>query len=297
MENTKVKNELLEVVKTNQLEQTTSVLLMDSFTPFYEQAKQWIEKAKMLKVTDASQKNEIKMAGVARKALKEIRVNADKKRKELKEDSTRYGKAVQSAYNLIESLIKPTEEYLLQKERNEKARIERKLAEVKAKELPKVIKVGVQSMSAEERTEAIVGAVNDSHEKVKQVLSDYLADYLVDDENLLNEVDVITGKLCESIEDLEVEENFEYLFGKIAEMKHVDIEFEDLYKFIIENGNVCDFAKGLDSDQTADILDAVKLNGYVVVKVDNLDQQIRLEEFINSEIHPLHSDQQSKVFA
>jgi hypothetical protein len=43
--------------------------------------------------------------------LREIRINADKKRKELKEDSLKYGKAVQSVYNLIESVIEPLESH------------------------------------------------------------------------------------------------------------------------------------------------------------------------------------------
>lgn len=52
------------------------------------------------------------MARQARLALKDIRVNADKTRKALKEDSLRYGKAVQGVYNVIEFLITPIEKHL-----------------------------------------------------------------------------------------------------------------------------------------------------------------------------------------
>jgi len=58
----------------------------------------------------------MKMAREARLALREIRINADKTRKALKEDSIRYGRAVQGVYNVIEYLIKPIEEHLLEQE-------------------------------------------------------------------------------------------------------------------------------------------------------------------------------------
>jgi hypothetical protein len=54
----------------------------------------------------------MKMAREARLALREIRINADKLRKELKEDSLRYGRAVQGVYNVIETNISPIEKHL-----------------------------------------------------------------------------------------------------------------------------------------------------------------------------------------
>jgi hypothetical protein len=63
-------------------------------------------------VTDISQVREMKMAREARLALREIRINADKLRKELKEDSLRYGRAVQGVYNVIETNIIPIEKHL-----------------------------------------------------------------------------------------------------------------------------------------------------------------------------------------
>ena len=109
-------NALLEVVETSQLEPQTALSIKDKFLPFFEQAEQWRVKAESLVVTDASQTHEMKMAREARLALKNIRVNADKTRKELKEDSLRYGKAVQGVYNVIEYLIAPIEKHLQEQE-------------------------------------------------------------------------------------------------------------------------------------------------------------------------------------
>jgi hypothetical protein len=109
--------ELVKVIEESGVEQSTAAVLQESFLPFFEQAKQWKEKAATLVVTDASQVREMEMARQARLALKNIRVAADKKRKQLKEDSLRYGKAVQGVYNVIEYLITPIEQHLEEQER------------------------------------------------------------------------------------------------------------------------------------------------------------------------------------
>jgi hypothetical protein len=59
----------------------------------------------------------MKMAREARLALREIRINADKTRKVLKEDSLRYAKAIQGIYNIIEESISPLEKYLEKQEK------------------------------------------------------------------------------------------------------------------------------------------------------------------------------------
>lgn len=123
-------NQLLQVITESGVEQTTAQSLQKAFEPFFAQANDWQEKAKGLVVTDESQTREMKMAREARLALKEIRVNADKTRKALKEDSLRYGKAVQEVYNVIEYLIVPIEKHLEEQEKF----VERKEAERKESE-------------------------------------------------------------------------------------------------------------------------------------------------------------------
>ncbi|MFZ4705573.1 MAG: hypothetical protein ACOYMF_06140 [Bacteroidales bacterium] len=103
---------LVKYVNTIGLEQDTAKMLKERFAPFFEQTAQWNAKAKELVVTSVTQTSEMKMAGVARKALKSLRVEADKLREDLKRDSLNYGRAVQGVYNLIEAEIKPTEDYL-----------------------------------------------------------------------------------------------------------------------------------------------------------------------------------------
>jgi len=94
------------------VEPSTAIELSNAFAPFLVQAAEWKEKAEALVVTDVSQVKEMADAREARLALQKVRTSADKKRKELKEESLRYGKAVQDVYNLIEGTIKPIEEHL-----------------------------------------------------------------------------------------------------------------------------------------------------------------------------------------
>ena len=64
-----------------------------------------------------------------RLAIRQVRIDADKLRGKLKEDGIRYGKAVQGVYNVIEYLLKPTEEYLYEQERYVEIQKEKKIKE------------------------------------------------------------------------------------------------------------------------------------------------------------------------
>jgi len=125
-------NEIIKVIEESGVEQSTALTLQNSFNPFFEQANEWALKAKSLVVTDISQTREMKMAREARLALKEIRVKADKTRKSLKEDSLRYGKAVQGVYAVIEYLITPIEKYLEEQENFPQIQEAKRKAELKA---------------------------------------------------------------------------------------------------------------------------------------------------------------------
>lgn len=112
-----INNELAVVISETAVDTEIQQMLVERFTPFLEQAAEWKEIAESLVVTDISQVREMKMAREARLALREIRIAADKTRKELKEDSLRYGRAVQGVYNVIEAVISPIEKHLEEQEK------------------------------------------------------------------------------------------------------------------------------------------------------------------------------------
>lgn len=111
------KNELALLVEKSGLETETAKSLQEIFQPFLDQANQWKAKAGALVVTDVNQKREMQEARVARLALRDIRINVEKRRKDLKEDSLRKGKAIDSVANLLKGLIEPIEEHLEQQEK------------------------------------------------------------------------------------------------------------------------------------------------------------------------------------
>lgn len=103
---------LIQVVEASGMEKTKAQVILDQFTGFFEQAKEWEAKAHTIVVTDVTQVKEMKQARDGRLVLKGIRTNVENVRKALKEQSLREGKAIDGIANVIKALIVPIEEYL-----------------------------------------------------------------------------------------------------------------------------------------------------------------------------------------
>lgn len=113
---TETTNALIVQINQSGLETETSKSLMDAFLPFYNQVMEWKEKAEKIVVTSSDQLREMKQAKDGRLIMKGIRVEVEKRRKGLKEDSLREGKAIDGVANVLESLIGPIEGYLAKQE-------------------------------------------------------------------------------------------------------------------------------------------------------------------------------------
>lgn len=94
----------------------TATSLRDSFEGFFAQADKWRTTALGIQITSADQTREMKLARETRLALREIRINADKARRALKEDSLRKGKAIDGIYNLLAFAVEPLEKHLMEQE-------------------------------------------------------------------------------------------------------------------------------------------------------------------------------------
>ena len=90
-----------------------------AFAGFFETAAKWRDQAAAI--------SDPKLARTARLELKNLRVAAEKKRKELKEDSLRMGKAIDGANNILLSIIVPIERGLEDIEKAEERRIAEEL--------------------------------------------------------------------------------------------------------------------------------------------------------------------------
>lgn len=92
------------VISTSGLADESALTIRTGFSPFFEQAVEW--QAKIATVTDP------KVARASRLCLKKIRVEASHKKDELKETVLKVGRAVDSAFKVIESTIAPMEDAL-----------------------------------------------------------------------------------------------------------------------------------------------------------------------------------------
>ncbi len=112
-----MKTELITVVEKNGLDESKLKGLMSKFSTFFEQATEIEGAAKAIVVTDESQTEKMSEAREMRLKLKEIRINTEKTRKELKEQSLREGKAIDGISNIIKAVVVPAEEHLDKQEK------------------------------------------------------------------------------------------------------------------------------------------------------------------------------------
>lgn len=129
---------LTEIVKNSGLEVVESKSVIDRFGSYESLAKEWETKAKAIVVTSSEQTIEIAMAREARKKFTNLRIDVEKARKSMKEQSLRKGQAIDAIARFLTSLILPIEEHLRNQEDFVKIQEEKK-AEQERIELEKKI--------------------------------------------------------------------------------------------------------------------------------------------------------------
>lgn len=100
-----------------QIDEKTADDLNGAFAPIHAEAAKWIAAAKDINITDASQLREMKLAREYRLALRDVRLSAERKHKELKEGILRRGKAIDGVKNIILDIIAPAEAHLMEQEK------------------------------------------------------------------------------------------------------------------------------------------------------------------------------------
>jgi len=144
-------NEIVKIIEETGLATTQAEFLKESFLKYFDQVKTWEELAKTIKVTSADQVEEMKKARTARLALKDIRCDAENARKKLKEDSLRYGRAVDGIANVLKALVTPIENYFEYQEKfverieeeNKKKKLEERINQL----IPYVQNVEIYNLS------------------------------------------------------------------------------------------------------------------------------------------------------
>lgn len=125
------------------LEPATAQSLKDAFEGYFRQADEWRQKAMAIQITRHDQVREMKLARETRLALREIRINAEKARKRLKEDSLKKGKAIDGIYNMLAFAVEPLEKHLLEQEQFVERMEAERIARLKAEREEALIAIGV----------------------------------------------------------------------------------------------------------------------------------------------------------
>jgi len=146
-------NQLAIIVQESGLEAAKATILLEKFQGFFAMAADWEMKAKMIVVTDASQKAEMQMARAGRLFLKDRRIEIENARKNLKEQALREGKAIDGIANVLKALIVPIENYLERQEKfaELKAAEEEKGRQIEAARLAEEAHIAKEKAEAEAR--------------------------------------------------------------------------------------------------------------------------------------------------
>jgi CRISPR/Cas system CSM-associated protein Csm2 small subunit len=236
-------NKLVEVINRSGLDTSQADNLMKSFAGFYSQAREVVENCKDIEVTDESQKDLMLSAKENRGKLRDIRIEADKTRIKLKEQSLREGRAIQGVYNVLEALIKPVEEHLEKQEKfaevREQLRIEKRLNERVEKLSQYVTDVSLYSLKdmADEVFENLLSGCKSNFEKAQQEQKDAQEKELIeiDKRNTLrNRQNQLAPYLLFINQEIDLEtsvDEFNKIYLKaIEDKKKYDKEQEDIRK-------------------------------------------------------------------
>lgn len=105
-------DKLTAIVKVSGLTGDKAEIILAQFRDFHNIAAEWEKRAQLIKVTNASQTDDMALAKTGRLLLRAKRNSIEKTRKFLKEDYIKGGRAVDQVANFLKELIAPTEKYL-----------------------------------------------------------------------------------------------------------------------------------------------------------------------------------------
>lgn len=125
-------NDKLQVILTEQnVAKENMNQLLEAFGAPFAEAGKVLADYRLIKVTEEDQFDLMAEARSKRLTLKSIRVGVENKRKELKEDSLRTGRAIDSVAKFVKEIIEPAEKYLEEQEKFAEIKAAARAAEVK----------------------------------------------------------------------------------------------------------------------------------------------------------------------
>lgn len=100
---------LNEIIKSSGLPEEKQNAVYLAFDNFTNTAKEWLEKADLIVVNSENDIDSIKEANDAYKIIKKVRIDIEKTRKQLKENSLKEGKLIDSIAKQLKETVEPIE--------------------------------------------------------------------------------------------------------------------------------------------------------------------------------------------
>ena len=104
--------EIDALINAGVIEKTKGDYIREKFQDFTEAIEEWSKKANAIVVTDETQKELMSLAKEGRLLLKSKRIEVEKTRKSLKEQSLSEGRLIDSVAKYLTGLIEPAEKHL-----------------------------------------------------------------------------------------------------------------------------------------------------------------------------------------
>jgi hypothetical protein len=125
-------NKIDELIGTGVIEKTKADYIKEKFQDFTQAIEEWSEKANAIVVSDETQKDLMAEAREGRLLLKAKRIEVEKVRKSLKEQSLNEGRLIDSVAKYLTSLIEPAEKHLELQEKFVEIQEQNKRIKIKA---------------------------------------------------------------------------------------------------------------------------------------------------------------------
>lgn len=140
-------NNIELIVKEQGIETNDVSILAEAFGAPFTNAGAILATYKELEVTSADDTDLMKKAKDNRLALKKVRTTVENKRKELKADSLKTGKAIDAVANYIKSQIVPAEDYLETQERFAELIEEKRLTDIRTERIERLTPYVINPLS------------------------------------------------------------------------------------------------------------------------------------------------------
>jgi len=124
--------EIKKLLESSLIEKTKMDYIVEKFSEFTTIANEWSEKANAIVVTDESQIELMQQAREGRLILKAKRIEIEKTRKSLKEQSLNEGRLIDGIAKTLALLVEPAEKHLELQERFAEIQMQKRKAELKA---------------------------------------------------------------------------------------------------------------------------------------------------------------------